>query len=639
MTDSIPIRQLVLYKHGVGRVTRRGQARGQQVTLTFALDEIDDALKSLTVWTHDGGKVSEVRYRTPLGNAEGRAVLAPGAADESALFALLRGLRGIPVGVKLEGARTVEGRVIGLEQHPQGRKFGAMLVLLTDAGLVEQIATDRITQVRVGDDRAARDLARSLDVPSTRAEARGIAVDLTEPDREVELSYTVPAPVWRVSYRLVADTSDDSCLLQGWAIFDNRFEEDLEDVELSLVAGQPVSFRYDLTSSVIPQRRLVRDEARAAAGTLEFEPMYDVPAFAAASPAPPDAGTRGVAMRSVAAGARQPHWSALDLVESTQLQAQGEDLAEIFEYHVGLVSVRVGESAMVPVAQHTGKYSRELLYNGRKHPRHPVVSLRLRNDSGLTLERGPATIMEDGQYRGEAILPYTREGAELVLAYAVELGVSVVEDTRIWTETAGITLPDAFLHLQEHHVQETTYSLTNSTPDEQTVTIERSKWGDLAGTPKPDEESAENRRWRAVCPARAVTTFEVRERVLTERRETVADESMEALAHFLEERALDTEAREKLSGILRLRQTISRIDDRLQSLDIEQAGLAARQERLRANLTIEATSEDERAIRRRSAEDFRRTQDREEEIVAERQRLREERHAAEAALENELARL
>ena len=53
-------------------------------------------------------------------------------------------------------------------------------------------------------------------------------------------------------------------------MFDNRLEEDLEDVLVTLVAGQPISFQYDLYISHIPQRPIVQDEARVALGPVEF---------------------------------------------------------------------------------------------------------------------------------------------------------------------------------------------------------------------------------------------------------------------------------------------------------------------------------------------------------------------------------
>jgi hypothetical protein len=434
---------------------------------------------------------------------------------------------------------------------------------------------------------------------------------------------------------VVADSTDSACIIQGWAIFDNRFDEDLEDVEVSLVAGQPVSFRYDLTSSVIPQRSMVQDQARIAAGPVEFEsfqrnqittaaaavPQYDVPAFLPRSPR--------VEYSAVHAGA----------LESTSVQVETSDLAELFEYRVGNVSVRRGESAMVPVVQHRGEYRRELLYNGQKHPDNPVASLRMHNDSGLTLERGPATIFEDGEYRGEAIVPFTKEGSEVVLAHAVELGIRVGEQAEMSHWVSGIELKEALLHIQEHLVQTTTHTLTNDTDEEQVVTVERATWGELSETREPDEHNAEHRRWRVQCDPRSATTFVVAERVLRSRHQRVADESMSALARYLEETALDEGARQKLADILLLHQMMARIDAQLESLREEQEGLASRQERLRRNLTIQPASEEESEIRRRSSEDFRRTQDREDEIMGEMERLRGDRTKAEADLETELAGL
>jgi hypothetical protein len=226
-----------------------------------------------------------------------------------------------------------------------------------------------------------------------------------------------------------------------------------------------------------------------------------------------------------------------------------------------------------------------------------------------------------------------------VLAYAVELGITVVEETGESIVMAGIELHDSFLHVQQYQIRETTYTLRNDSAEEQVVTLERGTWGDLTETPKPDEESAEYRRWRVTCAVRSSTPFTVRERWMMRRSETIADESTASLSRYLAEHALDGEARQKLAAIVRLRQTIEKIDARLEALQKELSKLGARQDRLRANLSIEAAGDDEAAIRRRSAEDFRRTQDREDEILAETQRLQAERQAADAELIAELERV
>src|SRR5258708_5641094 len=55
------------------------------------------------------------------------------------------------------------------------------------------------------------------------------------------VSYTLAAPIWKTSYRVVLDDSGKP-FFQGWAIVDNVGDEDWRDVSLSMVSGSPVSF-------------------------------------------------------------------------------------------------------------------------------------------------------------------------------------------------------------------------------------------------------------------------------------------------------------------------------------------------------------------------------------------------------------
>ena len=59
--------------------------------------------------------------------------------------------------------------------------------------------------------------------------------------REMLVSYTIAAPIWKTTYRVVLDAQSKP-FFQGWAIVDNVSEEDWKNVSLSLVSGSPVSF-------------------------------------------------------------------------------------------------------------------------------------------------------------------------------------------------------------------------------------------------------------------------------------------------------------------------------------------------------------------------------------------------------------
>src|ERR1041385_9160459 len=147
-------------------------------------------------------------------------------------------------------------------------------------------------------------------------------------------------------------------------------------------------------------------------------------------------------------------------MDAVQPPVQTYSAGEFFQYSVTTpVSVKRGESALVPIIGSEVSYSRELLYNGEKLPDHPVAALRFQNSSGLTLERGPVTVVEDGDYRGEAIIAFTKDRGEVYLPYAVELGVRVVERLQPRTEGTGLSIDNDYLVYEEYRVSGTTYLL------------------------------------------------------------------------------------------------------------------------------------------------------------------------------------
>ena len=55
----LPVKRVVLYKHGVGYFERSGDlAQGESARLDFKASEMNDVLKSLTLVESGGGKIS-----------------------------------------------------------------------------------------------------------------------------------------------------------------------------------------------------------------------------------------------------------------------------------------------------------------------------------------------------------------------------------------------------------------------------------------------------------------------------------------------------------------------------------------------------------------------------------------------------
>jgi hypothetical protein len=660
-TNSLPIRRLTLYKHGVAFVERQGAVNGDEVRLVFRAGEVNDALKSLLAIDRRDGQVLGIHYATPMDEAERLAESPITLSDDHSLIDLLRALRGWRVRlVSGDGteSQTFTGQLLGVDLAASNRpiKDSAAALLDEESGAVVALPLRRLRQVSPVEERAQQDLRFFLEMSRSEEGHRTISVRLNPGDHDLAVSYLVPSPTWRVSYRLIAEAARSpetaegapsapvdrrgTLLLQGWGLFDNRLEEDLEGVAVTLVAGQPISFVYDLAASHIPQRPVVQDAARVAAAPVEFEA-----ALMAAPTAAPPAGAP--ALRRAAMSAREslpramPAASIQDLAQQP-VAATGSELGELFQYEViAPVTVKRGESALVPILGAQIPYRRELLFNERKLPNHPVAALRFTNETGLVLERGPVTVLEDGVYHGEALVPFTREGGEVYLAFSVELGIKVTLSRSTSQETAGIRIASALLEMKQATVTRVTYRLENNLATAEPVTVEHPIWigAELVETPNPEARTADVYRWTVNCPPRRATTFQVAERRYDWQASQLLDLSYANLHEFFRKHWLDAETLARIRTLLDERAAIARNIAEIGQLQAEQQELYGREEQLRKNMAALGTGGDEGSLRRQVVTQLQASEDRLNTLHARIAALKEENVRRQAAIDAELTRL
>ena len=104
--SQLPVRQIVLYKHGVGFFTREGKFTGNSLDLTFKHGDVNDILKSLVVVDRTGGQIRGIHYQTPLNAAERLANTSIQLRDDNSLPDLIRDLRGRQVTMRLGGEKS-----------------------------------------------------------------------------------------------------------------------------------------------------------------------------------------------------------------------------------------------------------------------------------------------------------------------------------------------------------------------------------------------------------------------------------------------------------------------------------------------------------------------------------------------------
>src|SRR5712671_5930564 len=255
-TQTLPIRRVILYSNGVAYIERRGTVTGHaEVSLSFKQSQVDDVLKSMVVLDLGQGRIGAVSYNSsapPSARlAEIPFSIQPGSGSNSngGLAGVLSQLQGARV-IVATANRTATGSILTVEERKsqidadKPALVTHALVIASENGELTSFDLAEVRSIKLVDEGARRDLGEFANATSSarRRDAKTIVVtsDGGGP-REMLVSYTIAAPIWKTTYRVVLD-SQGKPFFQGWAIVDNVSDEDWTNISLSLVSGSPVSF-------------------------------------------------------------------------------------------------------------------------------------------------------------------------------------------------------------------------------------------------------------------------------------------------------------------------------------------------------------------------------------------------------------
>jgi hypothetical protein len=264
--EKLPVRRVVLYKNGVGYFEHLGHVRGSQdVHIDFTSAQLNDVLKSLTVLDLDGGRISGVDYNSEAPLARRLATLRLALGERPTVSEFLGALRGARVEVRSGAGPALTGKLLSVERKTRNATNWTVetdeISLISDSGEVRTVDLNPATSVRIIDKDLQIEVERYLGlIASSRdQDVRRMTISTAgSGERKLYVSYISEVPIWKTTYRIVLPTkADKKPLLQGWAIVDNTVGEDWNDVELSLVAGEPHSFIQQLSEPFYGRRPVV----------------------------------------------------------------------------------------------------------------------------------------------------------------------------------------------------------------------------------------------------------------------------------------------------------------------------------------------------------------------------------------------
>jgi hypothetical protein len=261
----------------------------------------------------------------------------------------------------------------------------------------------------------------------------------------------------------------------------------------------------------------------------------------------------------------------------------------LFEYTIDTpVTVRRNQSALVPIVLKPFKGQTVLLYQKHARAENPIRCVEFENTTGLTLEGGPVTVLDQGTYVGEAMLDTMKPRETRLVGYAVELAVRV-SDTQEQSShrVTRIVVQGGTLVATASVVMQTTYLFASKADASQRAYVDHPRpSGDWRLVePTSTHEITEN-YWRLKLDVAANQTTRLVVRAEQNQATTYGlfDAHDNQLQTWVSERWIDKPTAAALDAAFLVRRRIAELEQLVQRLNGERQQLHAEQARIRDNL-------------------------------------------------------
>lgn len=632
-TAQLPIKRVILYSNGVAYVERRGMVSGNaEINLSFKQSQVDDVLKSMVVLDLGKGKIGAVSYNSsaPVASRMAEIPFSVGAltGEGGGIAGVLAQLQGAKVAVtSTKGAATgsiltVERRQVKTEKETF---MTSVLVIASESGEITTFDLNDVKSLKLLDAGTQRDLNEFSNAAASarRRDAKTITItsDGSE-QREMIVSYTIAAPIWKTTYRVVLDEAGKP-FFQGWAIVDNVSEEDWQNVQLSLVSGSPISFIQQLQKPFYRYRPIVptspdlqlTPQVYEPGGTLQSTRTEEQQRNVSLNRNLPGQiqidGSSGSQNSFIVDGQEVSNFRSGQLNSNSSIVSQttvsdaltssnnyqnstvGGEIGDLFEYRIEQpVTVLRDKSALIPIIQQKMDGERAAIYNEAVRRDRPMSGLLLKNMTNLTFEAGSLTVLDGNAYAGEALMERLKAKEQRLISFALDLGTHIRVRNNADREPAKIIkVVNGIFQVHYFQTSEKVYQIENQTNRPKVLYIEypvQDGWTLSDDTPTPDYTTQKYHRFRVELAGFEKKELKIRVRQALADNYQLTSLSRTDLQLFVSQRYINEETRAKLEKLIDLRIKINEIEVRLNSFEEEVGKIEEDQKRLREN--IEALS-------------------------------------------------
>jgi hypothetical protein len=591
------LKHVVLSSGGVGLFAFTAEANGAAtLRLSVKLDQVDDILKSLTVTDPAGPMVSlRLAGREPLAESFKTLPFRPG--DFASAEALLGALVGEQVRIPLTGA---SGSILAVSPFQQagGTPNQASverhrLTIATSQGIETVVLEDTPTIEFASEKLRAQVTAALSAIAAQRVQdKRTLEITLAQGDaRIVQIAYVVQAPVWKTSYRITLPPEGETAPahLQAYAVIENLSGLDWKNVDVDLTSGRPALFHTPLYRALFADR----PEAPVDLPGLVAPPPDNAPVAMAAG--------SGDVLGSLQLHARRALPSFAPALAApapapppppAPPPAQVEPSAAQVDFHLAApITAASGESLLVPVIDRPITAERVDVYDGKSDKDHPLVALKISNESAGALPPGVITLYQlHGNatgYIGDARIDTIEPGETRFASFAADLPVSVQESQSHRNEVTSIKAAKGTLTITRQDFATKTYTITTPKSGGRKLVIETIRDTGEATVIEPTtgvQISGETVRVSADVPAGATRTIRVTDKWQTSGVEALTPDSLTSFAYLATSNDAPPAIRDAMRHAQDLRDAVDAQQQTVDRLKTEDSNIVDDQTRIRENL-------------------------------------------------------
>lgn len=616
--DTLPLKRVTLSTSGLAQFEHQGSVTGNaDLTLPVRLDQVDDVLKSLVV-LDDGGSFGGVSLpgREPLSE-----IFRDLPFDQNALQSpedLLRALQGADV--TIAGTTPISGKLVSVTAETATSKDGHditrhRIAVMTKDGLKTTVLEDfqslQFTEPQV-QDQLTRALAaihahRVQDQRTLSLSLRG------ESTRPVTISYVTAAPLWKSAYRLVLPEGGvgkgKTAYLQGWAILENATGQDWNDISVTLLSGNPVTYKQSLYESYfrdrpyLPLRVMDQLMPRTDTGSVAVSTAFSKPLMknneqlrrAEMAPAPAMMAMESMAYGGAADMAVAAAPPMAENIAQTQSAITEQATAQMAFRFPQTVTLPAGNSMMLPVISRKIPAEQLWLYQPETNARHPLFAVALKNDSDTGLPPGILTLFEQAatglRYTGDSELALLPKGETRYVNFALDPATTIDRTTGNDRMFGAFSASKGILRQRIISTQTTTYTVKAPVDETRLIVIElprRDGWE--LKTPESVEDDIEKTEthYRAKLALKAGEIKTLKLTLEREEYETLSLGYMQPgdLTARLKAMgtSLDAKTKKAMESALTLQADVFSVDAQMQKLEQNRQAIYNDQARVRGNL-------------------------------------------------------